>query len=345
MRSQCWGGVFEPVEPPVEKPEAPTTPPSTEDLLTIKIENDIMAVVGTNTWNAIAYGNGKYVAVGDSGYITTSTNGVNWTTPQRPINDDFTNTIHTVSYCDDIFIAGGGNCLYYSANGIDWDVAYTGYEQFVIFAIAYHAGRIVAVGSISENSYTRLAILTSNDKGVSWTRTYTSTSIDSFRGVTYAGGEYHAISYKYGYHATSTDGINWSTNFILGTGSSNYSAGKIAGDQNGHYIIVHANSYHLWYFSKGDSIATKILLPFGSITSSNATGDEFYPQAVYDIIYANNTFIVVGYGYRKNYGMTLKTRGFISLSKDGQTWSDPVLITNGPGIEVDKSLRGIVAIP
>ena len=30
------GGVFEPVEPPIEKPEEPTTPPSTEDLRTIK---------------------------------------------------------------------------------------------------------------------------------------------------------------------------------------------------------------------------------------------------------------------------------------------------------------------
>ena len=43
-----------------------------------------MAVVGTNMWNAIAYGNGKYIAVGDSGYVTTSIDGVNWTTPIRP---------------------------------------------------------------------------------------------------------------------------------------------------------------------------------------------------------------------------------------------------------------------
>lgn len=69
---QMLGGVFDepikpveppvekpepPVEPPVEKPETPTTPPSTKDLLTIKIEDEIMAVVGTNDWQAIAYGN------------------------------------------------------------------------------------------------------------------------------------------------------------------------------------------------------------------------------------------------------------------------------------------------
>ena len=42
-----------------------------------------MAVVGTNNWNAIAYGNGKYVAVGASGYVTTSTDGKTWTTPTK----------------------------------------------------------------------------------------------------------------------------------------------------------------------------------------------------------------------------------------------------------------------
>ena len=42
-----------------------------------------MAVVGTNNWNAIAYGNGKYVVVGSSGYVTTSTDRKNWTTPKQ----------------------------------------------------------------------------------------------------------------------------------------------------------------------------------------------------------------------------------------------------------------------
>lgn len=50
------GGVFEPVEPPIEKPEEPekpTTPPSIEDLRTIKINDEIMAVVGTKLGEAL----------------------------------------------------------------------------------------------------------------------------------------------------------------------------------------------------------------------------------------------------------------------------------------------------
>ncbi len=58
------GGVFDepikPVEPPIEQPKTPVepltekpeilpTPPSTKNLLTIKIEDDIMAVVRADT--------------------------------------------------------------------------------------------------------------------------------------------------------------------------------------------------------------------------------------------------------------------------------------------------------
>jgi hypothetical protein len=38
--------------------------------------------VGTNKWHGVTYGNGKFVAVGYSGYTTTSTDGVTWTTPK-----------------------------------------------------------------------------------------------------------------------------------------------------------------------------------------------------------------------------------------------------------------------
>lgn len=45
--------------------------------------------VGTNTWYAISYGNGVYVAIGSdtqNGYITRSTDGTNWTSPLKIAN-------------------------------------------------------------------------------------------------------------------------------------------------------------------------------------------------------------------------------------------------------------------
>lgn len=37
--------------------------------------------IGTNNWKSIIYN--KLVAVGDNGYVTTLTDGVTWTTPEQ----------------------------------------------------------------------------------------------------------------------------------------------------------------------------------------------------------------------------------------------------------------------
>lgn len=46
-------------------------------------------------WSGITYGNGKYVAVGNgvsnSGFITTSTDGENWSDPQQLSNQPLSN--------------------------------------------------------------------------------------------------------------------------------------------------------------------------------------------------------------------------------------------------------------
>ncbi len=42
-----------------------------------------MANIGSNDWNAVTYGNGRYVTVGDSNSAACSIDGINWTaTPQ-----------------------------------------------------------------------------------------------------------------------------------------------------------------------------------------------------------------------------------------------------------------------
>jgi len=44
-------------------------------------------VVGSEQWNAVTYGNGKYIAVGDGGLVTTSTDGATWTEPEEIRNE------------------------------------------------------------------------------------------------------------------------------------------------------------------------------------------------------------------------------------------------------------------
>lgn len=131
------GGVFEPVEPPIEKPEDPTTPPSTKDLRTIKIEENIMAVVGTNNWNAIAYGNGKYVAVVQVDMITTSTDGKTWTTPTKIA--EFSYTWNDIIYANGKFVVCGSySYIAVSTNGTNWTTYKVGFPLLSIIGMVLH---------------------------------------------------------------------------------------------------------------------------------------------------------------------------------------------------------------
>ena len=67
-----------PEEPPIILPETPEQA-KIEDILNISIDNETFTILGCEDWYGVAYGNGKYVAVGDYGNMAHSTNGTNWT--------------------------------------------------------------------------------------------------------------------------------------------------------------------------------------------------------------------------------------------------------------------------
>ena len=75
-----------------------------------------MAVVGSANWYAIAYGNGKYVAISSDGYATTSTNGSTWTTPKQVTP----NSLFNIIFADGKFVAVGYKTVMYSTDGDTW---------------------------------------------------------------------------------------------------------------------------------------------------------------------------------------------------------------------------------
>lgn len=77
--------------------------------------------VGTNNWNAIVYGSGRYMVVGDGGYVTSSVDGVNWASPTRPGNSS-TNYV-ALAFGDGKFAALNdySSAAYISINGATWE--------------------------------------------------------------------------------------------------------------------------------------------------------------------------------------------------------------------------------
>lgn len=99
-----------------------------------------MAVLGSSTWYAIAYGNGKYVAISTDGYVTTSTNGSTWTTPQQVTS----NHLYDIIFADGKFVAVGYKTVMYSTDGNLWTtVKATVFSSAYLSEIAYGNGIFV----------------------------------------------------------------------------------------------------------------------------------------------------------------------------------------------------------
>jgi hypothetical protein len=104
---------------------------------------------------AVAYGGGKFVAVGASGKAAYSSDGVTWTASG---GTTFSNPIYGVTYGGGKFVAGGDNGkgdnkkIIHSTDGATWEaVGDTGMASYDVYAVAYGgpAGqeKFVAAGS------------------------------------------------------------------------------------------------------------------------------------------------------------------------------------------------------
>lgn len=224
---------YELIKPPIENPEEPehpdkpTTQPSTNDITNLRI-GGIDMIVGSNKWNRIAYGNGKYVVTGGSnatGYVAYSTDGANWSSKQISSRG-----LYTIAYGNGIFIAiGDGGSVGYSADGINWTVTKTNNTENY-YGIAYGNGIFVAVSyntgyfSISTNGHTW-----SSYKGVYY-----------LKDIVFANSVFVAIS-ENGTACTSADGKNWSIyNGAIADVSYNMQAITFG---NGKFVAIGKNGY------------------------------------------------------------------------------------------------------
>lgn len=330
MRSKCWGGVFDepikpveppvekpepPVDPPVEEPEEPTTPPSTEDLLTIKIEDEIMAVVGTNTWNAIAYGNGKYVAVGESGYITTSTDGVNWTTPKQIISSSMYHDIHSIQYGNGVFVTCGEHKIAYSINGDDWTLIspFVSYGNQYFDKVAYKNGTFVA--NFSNKCFSSADGKTWND-GV-------SCGLFSINTLISTGNEFMAFYDRK--IATSPDGITWTT-------SATSVPTSVHGIAVGNGLIIATFARNVYVSTDGISCEL--------IKLQNVSG---YMCVSSCITFNNGLFVITG--QMQSNANSSQYATYAATSTDGKTWTEWVHVKDPNGQELQNRIFAMIVMP
>lgn len=210
-------GFEEPIVPPIEEPEKPSVIPSTDDLIRVKIDDDIMAIVGSSDWKSVTYGNGKYVAVGGkyrgkTGYVTTSTDGISWSEPitiaNKPSNG-MLDYLGSIAYGNGKFVAVGNADdsinharVATSTDGTNW----TECTNILLYENVSNAEEVIfADGKFVLITSTEFIISTD---GTKWTKLgkFPNTAYS----ITYGGGKF-VVGGHNGEIYTSTDGTNWIT--------------------------------------------------------------------------------------------------------------------------------------
>lgn len=164
----------------------------------------------------VAYGDGKFIAGGDGGKISYSTDGINWNT----VNDSKFDggSIFDICYGDGKFVAvGESGKIAYSPDGITWTLVAEspfveiepGFGSFMtsIETVIYGNGKYIAGGGAN------FSIIAHSADGITWVRP-DGVQTFPFTAVGYDGtGNYLAIS-KNGMGAetivaSSPDALTW----------------------------------------------------------------------------------------------------------------------------------------
>lgn len=101
-----------------------------------------------NAWRSVAYGNGLFVAVAESGTgnrVMTSPDGITWTSRTSAADNDWS----SVTFGNGLFVAvagsGSGNRVMTSLDGINWSIR-TSTADVIWRSVTYGNGLFVAVG-------------------------------------------------------------------------------------------------------------------------------------------------------------------------------------------------------
>lgn len=155
------------------------------------------AALGADHLRGLAFGV-VYIAVGASGAMYSSTDGIKWTA----LNSGVVTNLNAAVYRGAYLVAGDGGAMLYSTDAITWTPRNTGTANN-LYAIATNAGLFVAVGA-------KGTILYSVD-GITWTAAANSATVNDLYAVAaYANSLWIAVGAN-GTLVTSTDAITWKT--------------------------------------------------------------------------------------------------------------------------------------
>jgi hypothetical protein len=221
------------------------------------------ANVDDNSIYALTFGNNLYVAGAESGKLSTSTDGITWTTR----TSGFTNGILTLAFGGGIYLAGGvGARGATSTDGITWT------SRNFQFGVGVAINSVIFGNNLYAAAGENGQFMTSTN-GITWTSRNAITS-ETMNSVVY--GNIYVVGGGNGRIMTSTDAITWTTR-TSGFGTTNVRA---VGFGNNLYLA-------------GGTAAT-LRTSTDGITWTARTSALATSQSIRGIIYADSTYVIVG---------------------------------------------------
>ena len=245
-----------------------------------------------NIWGSVAYGNGLWVAVAQSGTgnrVMTSPDGITWTLRTSAADNGWS----SVAYGNGLWVAvsydGTENRVMTSPDGITWTIR-TSAADNGWFSVAYGNGLWVAVSYDGTGN----RVMTS-DNGINWT-IRTSAANNEWYSVAYGNGLWVAVAATGSGNRvmTSDNGIDWTP--------------RTSAADNAWTSVAYGNG--LWvavaHSGTGDRVMTS---PDGIIwTLRTSAADNGWSS----VAYGNGLWVAVSYDGTENRVMT---------SPDGITWT------------------------
>jgi hypothetical protein len=148
---------------------------------------------------SVAYGDGHYVAVGGSGAIARSTDGINWS-----VANPTTQTLNSIVYGKDTFVAvGNGGTILTSSNAIDWEDRSPG-TNIYLQRVTWGNARFVALGYTISPACNWSLVSTD---GLAWAHYYIASNKPT--GELAFGNGLFVYPLSLGTNLLSTDGTAW----------------------------------------------------------------------------------------------------------------------------------------
>jgi hypothetical protein len=174
----------------------------------------------SNRLRSVTFGNNTFVAAGDKGGICSSTNGSAWVGTTLG-----TNSFRSVAFGNGSFVAvGERGSIATSTNALDWQL-----QQFpstsIFYGVGYGKPGFVAVGNFVR--------IVHSDDGIQWQAANPPMPFDSFaecRSVAY-GNDTFVIVVNAQTNLSSSDGLNWTPHFCEASGGANvvFANGRFVG--------------------------------------------------------------------------------------------------------------------